>query len=75
MSLRNVGNVYAKEGRCSDARQLYKTSLQIFEKAFGPDHPYIPLVLDELAACYYKQHKYAEAEPLLKKSLAENART
>ena len=27
-------------------------------------------MLDELAACYYKQHKYAEAEPLLKKSLA-----
>src|SRR6516162_10920 len=41
-----------------------------YSKAFGPDHPYIPLVLDELAACYYKQHKYAEAEPLLKKSLA-----
>jgi tetratricopeptide (TPR) repeat protein len=75
LSLRNVGNVYAKEGRCADAEPLYKQSLQIFEKVFGPDHPYVPLVLDDLAACYSKQRNYAEVEGLLKKALAIREKT
>jgi tetratricopeptide (TPR) repeat protein len=47
--------------------------LAIREKAFSPDHPNYFLVarsLKNLAASYDQQGRYAEAEPLYKRSLA-----
>ena len=34
------------------------------EKAVGPDHPYVGMSLNNLAALYYNQGRFAEAEPL-----------
>src|SRR5262249_61287347 len=45
-------------------------SLAIYEKAFGPDHPEVALSLNNLAALYYSQGRYADAETLFKRSLA-----
>ncbi len=38
--------------------------------ALGPDHPDLAASLNNLAALYQAQGKYAEAEPLYKRSLA-----
>ena len=45
--------------RCTSA------SLAIREKALGPDHPDVALSLNNLAALYNDQGRYADAEPLL----------
>jgi tetratricopeptide (TPR) repeat protein len=46
--------------------------LLIKEKAFGPDHPDVALSLANLAELYRVQGRYANAEPLFKRSLAIN---
>ena len=40
------------------------------EAALGPDHPNVAIRLNNLAALYQAQGKYAEAEPLYQRSLA-----
>jgi len=44
--------------------------LAIREKAFGPDHPDVAISLNNLAAHYHAQGRYADAEPQNKRSLA-----
>ena len=39
-------------------------------KALGPDHPDVAANLNNLAALYYAQGDYAQAEPLFKRALA-----
>jgi serine/threonine protein kinase len=48
----------------------YERSLARYEKAFGPDSPEIEKQLNDLAKYYYQQHRFAEAEPLLKRLVA-----
>ena len=42
------------------------------EKALGPDHPDVAQSLNNLALLYVNQGRYADAEPLYKRSLAIN---
>ena len=49
---------------------LYRRMLTIREKALGPDHPDVAQSLNNLAAIFIKQRKYAEAEQFAKRSLA-----
>jgi tetratricopeptide (TPR) repeat protein len=49
---------------------LYKRALAIWEKAHGPDHPYVAIALNNLADLYQFQGRYADAEPLYKRALA-----
>ena len=44
--------------------------MAINEKALGPDHPDVARSLNNLAALYETQGRYADAEPLYKRSLA-----
>jgi CHAT domain-containing protein/Tfp pilus assembly protein PilF len=69
-SLNNLAALYDNQGRYADAEPLFKRSLAIQEKAFGPDHRDVATVLNNLAALYDNQGRYAEAEPLYKRSLA-----
>ena len=41
-----------------------------FEKTLGPEHPGVATALNNLAALYLAQGKYAEAEPLYQRALA-----
>ena len=50
-------------------KPLYKRSLTIGEKVFGPAHPDVARSLNNLAAVYQDQRRYADAEPLYKLSL------
>jgi hypothetical protein len=45
----DLAGLYYKEGRYAEAEPLYKRSLAIKEKAFGPDHPDVELSLSNLA--------------------------
>ena len=38
-SLNNLAELYRAQGRYAEAHPLYKRSLAILEKAFGPEHP------------------------------------
>ena len=49
---------------------MYQRSLAIFEKALGPEHPDVATNLNNLAALYSDQSRYAEAEPLYQQALA-----
>ena len=53
----------------SSERQA-REALQAAEQALGPDHPDVAQSLSNLAALYYTQGQYAQAEPLFKRSLA-----
>jgi len=44
--------------------------LAINEEAYGPDHPYVAVPLNNLAMFYDHQGRYADAEPLHKRALA-----
>ena len=60
------------EPRAATPRPSRSTSasLAIREKALGPDHPDVATSLNNLAALYQSQGRYAEAEPLYKRALA-----
>ena len=51
-SLNNLAGLYQVQGRYAEAEPLYKRSLAICEKAFGPDHPDVALSLNSLAELY-----------------------
>ena len=46
------------------------SALAIYEKALGREHPNVAASLNNLAALYDTQGKYAEAEPLYQRALA-----
>jgi len=41
----------------------------VVEKTFGPDHPDVAAILNNLAELYGAQSRYAEAEPLFRRAL------
>ena len=57
------------EGRYADAEKHRAEQIKAAEK-FGPDNILLAQGLDELAAVYFVQGRYAEAEPLFKRALA-----
>ena len=57
-------------GKYAEAEPLFRRSLEIREKALGPDHPDVATGLNNLALLLKTQGKYAEAEPLYRRSLA-----
>ncbi|MFC1813497.1 tetratricopeptide repeat protein [Thermodesulfobacteriota bacterium] len=56
--------IYQAIGKYAEAEPLYKRSLAILEKAFGPDHPQVAIFLRNMAKCYMKTGKEKEAEKL-----------
>jgi tetratricopeptide (TPR) repeat protein len=62
--------LYVNQGRYADAVPLYKRSLAIWERAYGPDHPDVAASLNNLASLYQNQKRYVDAEPLYQHSLA-----
>ena len=70
-----VGGANAKvaqlcgEGRCADALELARQTLEHAEKELGKDHPATLASLNNLAFIYKGQGRYDEAEPLYKQVL------
>jgi tetratricopeptide (TPR) repeat protein len=45
-----------------DAEELFKKSLEIQQKALGPEHPEVANVMNSLASCYNNNRDFDEAE-------------
>ena len=58
------------EGRYQEAIPFAKEALRLSEREFGPDDSTTGSTLNNLAFLYRAQGRYAEAEPLYKRSLA-----
>jgi CHAT domain-containing protein len=71
-SLISLGALYRDQEQYVRAEPLYQRSRVIYEKALGPEHPYVATSLNNLAALYKAQEQYARAEPLYQQSLAIN---
>src|SRR5262249_44602667 len=61
------GNLY-QGGKFAEATEILKQSLGLAETKFGPNHPQVAKSLNNLALLYRAQGRYAEAEPLFKRS-------
>ena len=59
-----------RQGSYDLAVGVAKKALQIAEQAFGPNHPDVATSLNILGDLYVAQGRYAQAEPLYKRSLA-----
>jgi CHAT domain-containing protein/tetratricopeptide (TPR) repeat protein len=68
-SLYNRARVSWREGKYSEAEELYKRELAISEQALGADHSYVGQILNNLALVYRDQGKYGDAEGPLKRAL------
>ena len=67
---RGLARVLAKRGQAAEAEALARQALAIFTTAYPPGHREIADALSVLGACLAAQHRYAEAEPLLRRGHA-----
>ena len=56
--------LYQAQGKYAEAEPLYRRLLKILEKAFGPNHPSVAAVLEDLARCRREMGNREEAEKL-----------
>lgn len=63
-----------QQGQYSEAAKVAQEALTVAQKTFGPNHPYMATSLNNLAALYQAQGRYAGAEPLCKRALSGETR-
>ena len=61
--------VFDFEGVIADSEPLHLRAIAIDEKALGPDHPSVAIDLNNLANLHKIKGDYAQAEPLLTRTL------
>jgi tetratricopeptide (TPR) repeat protein len=49
---------------------LYRCAVAISESSYGPDHPVVAILLNNLAGLLYATNRLSEAEPLCRRALA-----
>ncbi|HEV2842944.1 MAG TPA: tetratricopeptide repeat protein [Chthoniobacterales bacterium] len=67
-SLKQVGELYQAR-KFREAVPIAQKSLELSEKALGPDHPDTVRALNNLAGLHYSLGDYAQAEPLYQRAL------
>lgn len=69
-----IGAAHRRYATDSDRRQqpqaLYRRSLAIIERAFGPDHPHVTTTLNNLGAALYVRGDFDEAWQVRSRALA-----
>jgi tetratricopeptide (TPR) repeat protein len=73
--MRKLGVAYDGLGRPAEAEAQFKRALDIYTKAFGPNHRYLATVLISEGHLFEHQRSYAEAEQAYKRALAINQAT
>jgi len=63
-----AGNLSRTLGHYQESKKFLKRALELREKSLRPDHPDLAISLNDLALSYSFQGKYAEAEPLFRRS-------
>ena len=69
-SINNLGVLYQKQGRYSEAENLFKISLQIREKVFPRGHSEVAASYLNLGMTQLAQNKFNLAKPLLLKAVS-----
>jgi len=68
-TLNGLGDMYQAQGNYEQAEYWFKTCLSKAQNRLGGVHDYIGSSLNNLAALYYHQSRYAEAIPLLTEAI------
>jgi tetratricopeptide (TPR) repeat protein len=68
--LNSLAELLQETNRLLEAEPLYRRSLAIDEKSYGPDHPDVARDLNNLAGLLQAANRLAKAEPLYRRSLA-----
>ncbi len=63
-SRKMLARFFTARGRSSEAEVLYKSQLATVESDLGSSHPGVAACLEDLAALYASQKRFAEADPL-----------
>jgi tetratricopeptide (TPR) repeat protein len=66
-SLNNLATLYGSEGRFREAEAMLSMTLEVYERAYGPQHAHVLTTLESTALLFLVQQKYAEAERLMQK--------
>ena len=67
-SLYSLANFYEQQGEFEKAEAQYKRALSIKEKASGPEHPDVAIILNKYAAMLRVAHRDEEADNLSKRA-------
>jgi CHAT domain-containing protein len=67
-----LGNTYGEDGSYAEAEPALKRAIAIAEKSGNPR--LIAITLNNLAATYYEQYRFADAVPLAERALAYSTR-
>ena len=70
MSMNNLADVYAAEGKYAQAEALLSKDLELKRRVLGPEHPGTLGALADAAAVYEQDGKYALAETRATQALA-----
>ncbi|KAE9372964.1 HET-domain-containing protein [Stipitochalara longipes BDJ] len=65
----NLGNLYADQGKLTEAEQMYERALRGREKALGAEHTLTLDTVNNLSLLYADQGKLAEAEQMYERAL------
>ena len=69
ISLSSLGIFYLDQGKYKEAESLHQWASDIWEKAFGAEHPGVAVSLNNLGEVYQQEGKYSEAELLYQRAL------
>ena len=64
-----LGNLYADQGKLTEAEYMYERALRGYEKALGPNHTSTLQTVNNLGALYAGQGKLVEAENMYQRAL------
>jgi tetratricopeptide (TPR) repeat protein len=70
MTMNNLADVYAAEGKYAQAEALLSKNLEVKRRVLGPEHPGTLGALADAAAVYEQEGKYALAETHATQALA-----
>src|SRR5262245_4786066 len=70
VSLSQLAQVYAGQGKHVEAEPVYLQALKIYEAVHGENHADVAATLNNLGVLHRMYGQYAQAEPLLLRSLA-----
>ncbi len=64
MEANQQGEALYQAGRYDEALPFLKKALELGQREFGPEHPSMAMLLNDLASLHQAQGRYAEAGPL-----------
>ena len=73
-SLNNLAELYRAQGKYAQAEPLYQRALAIWQKALGPEHPQVAMVLENYAALLHWLNRDAEADKMEARAQAIRAK-